>query len=223
MIKDFFVKKENIVISVVALISLFFVILGFLFLFFKTDSKEGPRVIPNTIKDIVWNDFSSKILERKIKYPEYMYIAEQKESTGVGVTIAEFEPRDFLTYFSNQNHISVYPDGIDNQLFYGKTKKTEYISTTGQKFTQTEYYTVDNKVWAVMLVPQKTPSGWQPRGFIWIQSGIKNKEMLCLSSKGILIKDVICDPYTGEQPVYRGDVSNQFIGFGYEIINKNSF
>lgn len=194
-----------------------------MFLFFKTDSKDGPRIIPNTIQEITWKDFSSEILKNKIKYPEYMYVQEQKEQTGVGITFAEFQPRDFLTYFSNQNHVSIYPDGIDNQLFYGKTKKTEYTSSTGQNFSKTEYFTVDNKVWAVMLIPKNTPKNWQPRGFIWIQSAIKNKEMLCMSSTGVLIKDVICDPYAGEQPIYRGNVSDQFIRLGEEIINKNSF
>jgi len=223
MIKDFFIKKENIVISIVAIVSVFFVVLGFLFLFLKTDSHEGPRVIPNTVEQITWESFSSDILDKKIEYPEYMYASEQRESTGVGVTLAEFEPRDFLTYFSNQNHVSIYPDGIDNQLFYGKVKQSTYTSAIKQEFTRTEYFTVDNKLWAVMLVPKKTPEGWQPRGFVWIQSEIKSKEMLCVSSKGIVIKNVVCDPYAGEQPAYRGEVSEQFIKFGYEIINKNSF
>lgn len=222
MIKDFFIKKENIFIFIVALVSIFCISLGFLFLFLKTGTKEGPRVIPNTVYDIVWADFSSDILDMKIKYPEYMFISEQREPTGVGITIAEFQPRDFLTYFSNQNHVSVYPDGIDNQLFYGKIKQTDYTSSTGQEFKRTEYLTVNNTVWAVMLTP-KNVKDWQPRGFIWIQSAIKNKKTFCMSSKGVLINHVVCDPYAGELPVYEGDISEQFIRFGYEIINKNSF
>jgi hypothetical protein len=223
MIKDFFIKKENIFIIAVAVISVFFVVLGFLFLFFKSEPKDGPRIIPNTINDIVWDDFSSDILKKKIKYPEYMYISEQKEESGVGINITEFKPREFLTYFSNQNQVSVYPGGIDNQLFYGKTKVSEYTSSTGQKFTQTQYLTVNNEIWGVMLIPKDTPEGWQSRGFIWIQSSVKSKESLCLSSKGLLINNVVCDPYAGELPVYKGGVSDQFIRFGYEIINKNSF
>lgn len=223
MIKDFFTKKENVFIILVAFISVFFVVLGFLFLFLKTNTHNGPRIIPNTITDIVWANFSSDILDKKIQYPEYMYISEQKEETGVGITIAEFEPRDFLTYFSNQNHISLYPAGVDNQLFYGKTKVSEYTSSTGQVYTQTQYFTVDNQVWGVMLVPKKAPNNWQPRGFIWIQTVIKNKESLCINSKGLLIKNVVCDPYSGELPVYKGEITGQFIRFGYETINKNSF
>lgn len=223
MIKDFFIKKENIFIFGIALVSIFFVTLGFLFLFFKTSSPEGPRVIPNSINEIVWKDFSSKILGKNIQYPEYMYIGEQKESTGVGISISEFKPKSFLTYFSNQNHVSVYPDGLDNQLFYGKTKESEYKTNEGQDFARTEFLTSDNLVWAVMLVPKKTPIGWQPRGFIWIQSSLKNKENFCMSPKGILIAGVSCDPYSGEKPIYKGDVSEQFIRLGYEIINKNLF
>lgn len=223
MIKDFFIKKENILIFTIALVSVFFVILGFLFLFFKTSSPDGPRIIPNSIYEITWANFSSKILKKTITYPEYMFISEQQDSTGVGITISEFEPREFLTYFSNQNHISIYPDGIDNQLFYGKTKVSEYVSSMGQNFTRTEYVTSDNIVWAVMLVPKETPLNWQPRGFIWIQSALKNREDFCMSSTGVLITDVACDPYSGETSVYKGDISEQFIRFGYEIINKNLF
>lgn len=223
MIKDFFIKKENIFISLIALISIFCVVLGFLFLFFKTESKQGPRVIPNTIESITWEDFSSDILEKSIEYPEYMYVQEQKDETGVGLNISEFEPKEFLTYFSKQNHVSLYPSGIDNQLFYAKTKKSDYKSTTGQEFVRTEYFTTVNQVWAVMLVPKVTPTNWQSRGFIWIQSDLKNKEVLCMSDAGTLITPDVCDPYAKELPVYKGDVSKQFISFGYAIINKNSF
>jgi len=223
MIKDFFIKKENIFIFTIALISICCVIVGFLFLFLKTEPTEGPRIIPNNVYEIVWGEFSSKILDVKISYPEYMYVEEQRESTGVGLTISEFKPKDFLTYFSNQNHVSFYPDGIDNQLFYGKTKVSEYTSTLGQNFKRTEYLTTEGEVWGVMLIPQNTPAMWQPRGFIWIQSAVKNKETLCISSKGILINNLVCDPYADQQPVYRGAVSEQFIRYGYEIINKNKF
>jgi hypothetical protein len=223
MIKDFLVKKENIFIFLIALLSIVCIVVGFLFLFLKTDSIDGPKVIPNNVYEIKWKDFSSKILDKKIQYPDYMYIVEQKESTGVGVNISEFKSREFLNYFSNQNHVSLYPDGIDNQLFYGKTKSSEYTSSNGQVFSKTEYLTVDNKVWAVMLIPKITPPGWQVRGFVWIQSSIKNKENLCQSSKGVLTNGVSCDPYSGEQPIYKGEVSDQFMRFGYEIINKNSF
>lgn len=223
MIKDFFIKKENIFIFIIALISICCVIAGFLFLFLKAQPMEGPRIIPNTVYEITWKDFSSKILDVKISYPEYMYIGEQRESNGVGITISEFKPREFLTYFSNQNHVSFYPDGIDNQLFYGKTKVSQYTSTHGQNFKRTEYLTVDGVVWAVMLVPQNTPSMWQPRGFIWIQSAVKSKEILCMSSKGVIINSAVCDPYADQQPVYQGTVSEQFIRYGYEVINKNKF
>ncbi len=223
MIKDFLIKKENIFIFLVAMLSTICIIVGFLFLFLKTDSTEGPRIIPNNVYEIKWKDFYSKVVKQKIQYPDYMYIGEQKENTGVGINISEFKPKDFLTYFSNQNHISIYPEGIDNQFFYGKTKKSEYTSSNGQNFSKTEYLTTDNQVWAVMLIPDKKPDNWQKQGFIWIQSSVTNKEVMCLSSRSVLIKDVICDPYSGEFPVYKGEVSDQFLRFGYEIINKNSF
>lgn len=223
MIKDFFIKKENIFISGIALVSIFCVVLGFLFLFFKTDSSPGPRIIPNNVYDIKWDYFSSKILQEKIQYPEYMYISEQKESNGVGITMSEFEPKDFLTYFSNQNHVSIYPSGLDNQFFYAKTKESDYTSSTGQDYKKTEYFTTTNQIWAVMLVPKITPKNWQPRGFIWIQTDIKGKEVLCMSSNTKLINTDNCDPYSNQKPVYKGNVMGQFIRFGYEVINKNSF
>ncbi len=223
MIQDFLKKKENIFIIGIAILSMSFVVIGFLFLFLRTNSDEGPRIIPDTVKDIVWTDFKSKFFDMKITYPEYLYISEQQEEIGVGITLAEFKPREFLTYFSNQNHVSFYPDGIDNQLFYGKAKTSEFVSKTGQIYAKTEYLTLSNQVWGIMLVPQKTPTRWQPRGFVWIQTQIKNKESLCISSTGIVINNVLCDPYKGELPVYRGNIEGDFVTFGYEIINKNSF
>jgi hypothetical protein len=152
-----------------------------------------------------------------------MQVHEQKNEVGVGLNISEFEPQEFLTYFSKQNHVSIYPSGIDNQLFYAKTKKSDYKSATGQEFVRTEYFTTTNQVWAVMLVPKVTPLHWQSRGFIWIQSNIKNKETFCMSATGILGTPDVCDPYAKELPIYKGDLSEQFISFGYAIINKNSF
>jgi hypothetical protein len=222
MLKDFLLKKENLFIFSIAIVSVFFIIFGFLLLFFGNKS-ENVRIIPATVYDISWGDFSSKIINSKIQYPEYMFIDEQKDDAGVGINISEFKTQEFLTYFSEQNHVSIYPEGMDNQLFYGKTRTSDYTSSTGQEYVQTEYLTIDNKIWAVMLAPKTIPEGWQSKGFIWIQEHIKNKEQLCISEKGILINNVVCDPYSGEQPVYRGEVSGKFIRFGYEIINKNSF
>lgn len=224
MIKDFFIKKENIFIIIIALISIFFVALGFLFLFFKTDTVDGPRTIPNTVMDITWGDFNSKILDEKIKFPEYMYISEQKESNGVGVTIAEFEPSDFLNYFSNQNHVSIYPNGIDAPLFYGKTKDSIYITDDAQEYARTEYLTTDNEIWAVKLVPKKDLEKWQTWGFVWIQTKIQNKEQKCITESGLVIDSIDCDPYQGQKIIYSGKISSpQFLQIGYEIVNKNSF
>lgn len=222
MIKKLFIKKENIFILSIVLFSLLCIIVGFLLLFFRQESSV-PKNIPVNVYDIRWSVFDSDILNKKIQYPDYMFVTEQKNSSGVGLSISEVQNKSFLNYFSNQNHVSIYPEGMDNQLFYGKTKETEYTSSTGQKFKRTEYLTIDNKVWAIMLVPEDKTIFGETRGFIWIQSIIKKKESLCISSKGVLINNVTCDPYSGELPVYRGEVSQQFIRFGYEIINKNSF
>ncbi len=223
MIKDFFIKKENIFISVVAIISIFCVVLGFLFLFLRAGETDGPRIIPSNVYEIKWTDFSSKIIKNKIQYPEYMHVNEQREVDGVGVTFSEFKPTEFLTYFSNQNHVSIYPSGIDNHLFYAKTRESDYTSSTNQDFTRTEYLTVDNQVWAVMLVPKITPENWQSRGFIWIQTAIKSKEVLCMNELDKVFSDENCDPYAKESPVYTGDVTDKFIRFGYELVNKNTF
>lgn len=222
MIKDFFIKKENILIIIIAIISVFFVVLGFLFLFFKANTEDQPQIIPNTINDIVWGSFDSNILKNKIQYPVHFFITEQKDELGVGISIAELQPRNFLTYFSNQNHISIYPEGMDNQLFYGKTNNSKYTSPTGRMYTRTDYLTVDNNIWAIMLIPEEIPENWQSRGFVWIQTVIKNKESLCIHTNGILISNISCDPYAGELPIYRGDISGSFIDFAFEIINKNS-
>lgn len=223
MITDFFKKRENIFITIIALISILFVITGYIFLFFDTKTKNGPKIIPNTVEEIVWKDFSSKVLGTKISYPNHFSVFEQKELNGVGITISEFESKSFVSYFSNQNHFSIYPEGIDNQFFYGKTKTSNFVSEDGREFSRTEYLTVDNKVWAIMLVPKEKPENWQNRGFIWIQSALRNKFSLCVSSKGVLIDNVECDPYSGELPIFRGEVSDQFINFSYEIINRNKF
>lgn len=223
MIKDFFIKKENIFISVVAVISIFCVVLGFLFLFFNMDSKDGPRTIPNTVYEIKWKQFSSKILGKKIQYPEYMYIDEHQQENAVGLTITEFEPKDLLTYFSNQNNVSVYPLGLDTQFFYAIKKESDYTSSTGQEFGRIEYLTTKNQVWATMLTPKVAPKGWQSRGFIWIQSDIKNKTVLCMSKPNLILADENCDPYNNQMPIYQGEVAGQFMRFGYEIVNKNTF
>ncbi|MEY4440404.1 MAG: hypothetical protein RLY49_30 [Candidatus Parcubacteria bacterium] len=223
MLKEFLLKKENIFMFFVILISLFCIVFGFLFLFFGNNKDSDRRIIPNSVTDIKWANFNSDILDKKIQYPEYMDISEQKENQGVGVTIAEFKPKEFLTYFSNQNHISIYPEGLDNQLFYGKTRQGEYTSSTGQSFTKIEYLTTENFVWGVALIPKETPKKWSKNGFIWIQSTLKNKEDLCISKNGILINNVICDPYSDQLPVYKGNLQEQFIRFGYKMINKNTF
>ncbi len=222
MIKEFFYKKENIFIIGVFIVSLFFIVLGFLLLFLKTDPLSSNKVIPNSLVDIVWATYKSKEFDLKIEYPEYMSVFEQKENNGVGINITEFPSREFLTYFSNQNQISFYPEGIDNQLFYGKTKEGEYTSSTGQSYKKIEYFTSSNTVWAVMLIPKTLPKGWYSNGFIWIQTTVKNKKNLCIKNN-IIIEQEFCDPYLGELPMYKGEVSGQFIRQGYEVINKNLF
>jgi|GEM_PF-6478425 len=223
MIKEFFKKRENILIGIIALISIFFVVLGFLFLFFKTSSDNGPRVIPSSIDTIIWKDFNSKLISQKVTYPEYMYISEQEKQNEVGVTLSEFKPEGFLNYFSNQNHVSIYPQGIGDIFIYAKTRETQYASDSNQDFIRTEYLTLDNEVWAVKLVPKETPKNWQPWGFVLIETKIRNKEQKCLSDTSEVLDTLECDPYQDQKIMYLGDVSNNFIKLGYEIIHKNIF
>jgi hypothetical protein len=223
MIKDFFIKKETIFILLIAIISIFFVVLGFLFLFLKPDYENTPRTIPTDITSVTWKNFSSKLIDQKITYPEYMYINEQKTDFETAVTIAEFKPQNFLTYFSNQNHFSIYPEGSPSQFFYGKMQESEFTSSTGQTYKKIEYLTLDNVVWGVLLVPKERPSTWQSQGFIWMQTQIQNRELLCMSVSGVVTSDVDCNPYEGEKIVYKGIVTGQFLRLGYEIINKNKF
>lgn len=223
MIKDFFIKKETLVILLITIVSIFFVVLGFLFLFFKTDPDLKPRTIPTDIFSVEWDNFSSGIIKQKITYPQYMYIDEKKEDFEIGITISEFKPQSFLTYFSNQNHVSIYPEGSVDQFFYGKTKTSEFTSSTGQTYKKIEYLTLDDVVWGVLLAPAVTPQNWQAQGFIWMQTQIQNREILCMSDKGVITSDVECNPFNGQQIVYKGVVTGQFLKLGYEIINKNKF
>ncbi len=222
MIKDFFIKKENIFIFVVALISIFFVVLGFLFLFFKTDSNTTARVIPNDVSEITWDKFGSKLLNQKFEYPDYLYVYEQEEGS-VGINITEFEVKTLLDYFSNQNHFSIFPSGIDMPLLYGKTKDSEYVSESGQKYKITEYVTIEEETWGTMFVPEVAYKDWQSKGFIWLQSKIQNKVEKCITDKGVILENVDCDVYQGQKVIYSGKVSDQFSRTGYEIINKNYF
>lgn len=223
MIKEFFTKKENLFIILVGGISIACITLGFVLLFLKPEVDNGPRRIPNSVTDIVWADFDSDIIEGKLQHPEYMQVREQKEEEGVGINLSEFEPREFLTYFSNQNHVSIYPDGLDTPFFYGKTRENEYTSSSGQGFIRTEFLTVDGDVWAVMLVPKEQFGNWQSRGFVWIQTRITNRLDLCISTTGVVIDSMDCDPYAGNKTVYDGEVTDKFIRMGYEVVNKNSF
>ncbi len=221
--KDFFTKKENIFILATGAACLLLVLIGFLFLFFKPDTNDGPKKIPATVSEIVWDTFSSDIISDKIEYPEHLRVSQQEDQSGTGITFAEFEPEEFLTYFSNQNHVSIYPDGISAPLSYGKTREDEYVSTSGQVYQRIEHLTSDNEVWGVMLVPKTQYKDWQSRGFVWIQARIKDRETLCVSESGAVTDSVDCDPFVGQKTVYSGTVSDQFIRTGYEIVNKNSF
>jgi hypothetical protein len=223
MIKDFFIKKETIFILLIAIISIFFIVLGFLFLFFKSNNESTPRTIPITADSIVWDTFSSKVLNQKIKYPEYMFIEDIKDDFEGSLMLSEFKPSRSLNLFSNQNHIAFYPNGSAQQFFYGKVKNSEFISETGQKYTITEYLTFTNDVWAVSFKPINTPSSWHSQGFIWVHTQIQNRELLCISNTGLIIRDVECDPYQGQKIIYDGKITGNFSKIAYEIINKNKF
>lgn len=223
MMRDFFTKKENIFIIAIGAVCLLFVLLGFLFLFLRPDASDGPKRVPTDVSEIVWNTFDSDVISDKIEYPEHLYVTEHEDLSDTSVTFAEFEPEDFLTYFSNQNHISIYPDGISAPLSYGKTREDEYTSASGQSYRRIEHLTVDEDVWGIMLVPKATYKNWRSRGFIWIQARVRNRETLCMSESGVVMDSVDCDPFSGQKTVYSGTVSDQFIRTGYEIVNKNSF
>ncbi len=221
--KDFFAKKENIFIIATSAVCLLLILIGFFFLFLKPDTNDGPKRIPASVSEILWDTFSSDVISDKIEYPQHLHVSERKDQAGTSVTFAEFEPKEFLTYFSNQNHVSIYPDGIGAPLAYGKTREDEYVSTSSQVYQRIEYLTSSDEVWGVMLVPKAQYKNWQSRGFIWIQSRLKDRETFCMSESGDVIESVDCDPFIGQKTVYSGTVSDQFIRTGYEIVNKNSF
>ncbi len=223
MIKEFLTKKENIFIILIGVVSVFFVTLGFLFLFFNQDTDVGPQKIPSAVHEIVWDDFKSKILDQKISHPEHMIVNEYDQESGRGVSMVEFQEKGLMTYFDNHNHVSIYPTGLDTQFFYGTTRESEYVSDTKQEFIRTEYLTFDQRVWAVRLVPKSSFTKWQAPGFVWIQSRIGNREAVCMDQNDMLITSESCDPYLGQRIVYSGAVSDDFIEVGYEIVDKNYF
>ncbi len=202
-------------------ISIILIAIGFFLLFLRTDTQSELKKVQNNLNEIIWAEFSSDIFEKDILYPSYLYTITKKDNFLVGASFTERKTDELPTYFTNQNHISFYPEGIDNQFFYGKTKESQYTSATGQEYSRIEYLTNNDQVWAILLAPKDTPKGWQSKGFIWIQSFVKNKEQLCISQNGILISNIECDPYSGEQPIYKGEISQKFIDLGYEVINKN--
>lgn len=199
MIREFFANKENIFTIAISLACLVFVGFGFFFLFLRPDTSDGPRRIPNSVTDIVWADHDSGLISNILEYPEYMNVSERNDEAGSSITIAEFEPREPLTYFSNQNHVSVYPGGIAAPFFYGNTRESEFDSSSGQGYFRTEFLTRDDKVWAVMLVPKEQLEKWESKGFIWIQSRIREREEVCVSDTGLVVDSVDCDPYSGQK------------------------
>lgn len=223
MIKEFFTKKENLFIIAVAALSLCCVVVGFIFLFLGPTQSQQPKTVPNDPSEIVWKKFNSDIVAGDIQYPEHLRISEREEEQATGITITDLAPREFLTYSTNQNHVSIYPKGVDELFFYGKTRQDEFTSATGQGFIRTEFLTQDDEVWAVSLSPKDQYKDWEQDGFVLIQARIGDRQDLCQTATGIVADAEDCNPYLGDKVLYDGTVTADFISLGYEILNNNTF
>lgn len=215
-------KKENRVMIWLVIISLFFILLGFVML--DNDTKKvKPIPEPLTLEEVQWVEYVNEEYDFSLSYPKHWKIHVEDDDLSPKINIYPFQDDIILPFdhFAEATHFSIYPKGVPSEGLIGQNIDVSLPLNEKVKSAK-EYILSNNDKWATMVSFEDTPSSWKPWGFIWSGVKVKNLEFSCKRGNQEVEVEV-CNPFEGDTLLREGNVNSDLIEIERKIINSFKF
>lgn len=112
-----------------------------------------------------------------------------------------------LDHFANVSNVTVFPEGMPTEGFFGQTEDTISIQTAIETNEESRVYVLDDGTpFAAFIKPADPPQSWTENGFIWMRLAVDDLETRC-ERDGEVISQQECDPLAaGDDIFHSGEV-----------------
>ena len=223
--------KKKIKINKIILLFFLFLIAVVLYFTYFNDTKENNLIGDlNDSSEVSWQTYENNEYNFSLEIPVDWLVFEDLSGPNIKFN---FYPKNVMneppfTHFSENQHLSVYPNGIATEGIHGQNEITltdEYVKI--DEINKITNYILNNEeVWAQMITFSMTPDRWKEWGFIWHRFNIINYNESCFS-EGEPVSVYDCNVFTGDEIRRFGEVSesskkiNQRILQSFKFLNKN--
>ncbi len=174
-----------------------------------------------------WINYTNSNYSISLRYPETWTRSESEQgelepkiNIYSGLDSAASLP---LTHFSNQNHVSFYPQGIGTEGLIGESRALNFNIGFPVTRESRTYVLDDGTPYAAYIIPQNPPASWNESGFIWMRLRVQNLQTACIVD-GQEVSEDECNPLTGNARIERsGQVDESIWETEKQIVSTIDF
>jgi hypothetical protein len=157
---------------------------------------------------IQWVMYENQEFDFTLQHPENWNV--YAGSIGVAPVIHVY--KENVTYseipfdhFKNVTSVSIFPHGLPVESIHGDHFQTAPPFGENVLFARS-FYTENEDVWGIHIVPREVPSSWKDFGYIWGSMELQNYSMKCVR-EGEEVSEEICDPIRNDRIVRTGTLN----------------
>jgi hypothetical protein len=220
IIDQVFKRKYSVVFGLLFLAAILLAI-GLFKLF---DSEMKPGTIENSTEQVDWIKYTNTDFNFTISFPKDWKISEDLtniDSPKINIYKPEYKTELPLDNFSTEINVSIFPKGLATDAVMGRTQDVNFNLTdkTSKSF---DYVLTNNTAWASLVTFAQPPKGWQPWGFIWLNTEIKDLTYKCKSGNKEVALDS-CNTFEGDILERQGSIDKEIRNTQLKILSTFKF
>lgn len=206
-------KAETFAYILMGILVLVGAVLGFL-IFYQENKDTSPDLRPENDegRQVEAETYTSTQYNFTVTVPDGWEVYEGEVVTVPAITLYPTEERDpqkTYDHFTNETHVSVYPQGIPTEGVFAQTRPLD-VSVQESISDNSRAYMLDNgDIFARYILLENAPEDWNESGFMWTRLSIEDQRTGCITADGYTESEE-CDPLMGDEVVMIGEVETEY-------------
>jgi hypothetical protein len=220
MLDLIFKKKYSVVFILLSLATA----LLFFGLFKLSQTSIKPGIIENSVEQTDWIKYTNTDFNFTVSFPKDWKIHEDfsdKNIPKINIYKPEYKTKLPLDNFSSESNFSIFPKGLATDAVLGKTQDVNFnlIEKTEKSI---DYLLSNNIAWASSITFSEPSKGWEPWGFIWLNTEIKDLTYKCRSGNQE-VELSLCNTFEGDILERQGSINKEIRNTQLKILSTFKF